>query len=422
VKKLLSNKLKSWLEYIEQKSPKEICTNNYLKSFYSSLGLNHLGSHIITIGGTNGKGSTAGLLERILIENGYTVGSNTSPHLVNYNERIKHNGAPVEDINIEQAFEKIEQTFGPDNLLRYSHYAFLAALVIFSELKPDIIILEVGLGGRLDPSNTFDADVAVLTSIGLDHTHLLGDTREKIAQEKVAIARSNKPLIVSEEQIPNSLIDYVKENNVNAKFINQDFFIEESEESLVYNSPNQNLSFKNNTFLHKHTISAGLAVLEELSKHLPISFDNAKSIIQQFTVPGRRHILPSHKGKVILDVSHNLPAVIELFHYVSNLQIRGKLYVMYGSMSNKDIDGIFKHTHSHVDYWHLINLAQIESRGASLTYLESIFGGNSNVYYHNTYTEVFEQLSSQLQTDDCLLVFGSFILIGDLLKQYGKTN
>jgi dihydrofolate synthase/folylpolyglutamate synthase len=422
VNKLLSNKLNNWLEYIEKKSPKEICTNNYLKSFYSSLGLNHLNSFVTIIAGTNGKGSTVGLLERILIENGYTVGSNTSPHLINYNERIKYNGSPVEDINIVQAFKKIEQTYGSDNLLKYSHYAFLASLVIFSELKPDIIILEVGLGGRLDPSNTFDADVAVLTSIGLDHTQLLGDTREKIAQEKVAIARSNKPLIVAEEQVPNSLINYVMQNNVNAKFINQDFFLEESEETLVYNSPNQNLLFKNNPLLHKHTISASLAVLEEVSKQLPISFDKAKTITEQFSAPGRRHILPSDKGKIILDVSHNLPAVIELFLYVSNLQIRGKLYVMYGSMSNKDISGIYKHTNSQVDYWHLINLAQIESRGASLTYLENIFGKNSNVYYHNAHIEVFEQLSGQLQKDDCLLVFGSFILIGDLLKQYGKTN
>ncbi|MDC0535198.1 Mur ligase family protein [Francisellaceae bacterium] len=422
MKKQLSNKLNNWLEYIEQKSPKEICTNIYLKSFYSSLGLNDLNTYVITIAGTNGKGSTAGLIERILIENGYTVGSNTSPHLINYNERIKYNGAPVEDINIVQAFKKIEQTYGSDNLLRYSHYAFLAALVIFSELKPDIIILEVGLGGRLDPSNTFNADVAVLTSIGLDHTHLLGDTREKIAQEKVAIARSNKPLIIAEEQVPNSLINYVMQNNVNAKFINQDFFLEESEETLVYNSPNQNLSFKINTLLHKHTISATLAVLEEVSKQFPINFNRSKTIIEQFSAPGRRHILPSHKGKIVLDVSHNLPAVIELFHYVSNLQIRGKLYVMYGSMSNKDIAGIYKHTNSQVDYWHLIDLAQIESRGASLTYLENIFGENSNVYYHSAHIEVFEQLSSQLQTDDCLLVFGSFILIGDLLKQYGKTN
>ncbi len=422
MKRPQNNNLNAWLEYVEQKSPLEDCNNSYLKSFYPTLGFNNLDSFVITVSGTNGKGSTVGLLEQIFIENGYSVCSNTSPHLIKYNERIKYNGSPVQDNDISQAFDLIEQTYGANDLLRYSHYAFLAALVIFSKLKPDVMILEVGLGGRLDPANTIDADISVITSIGLDHIQILGDTREKIANEKVAIARRHKPLIVAEEDVPNSLATYVKQNNVNAKFINRDFFIKESNGAMVYRSVNQTLSFKNNALLHKHTISAALAILEEMPANFSFNYNKAKAIIERFNIPGRRHIIPSKHGKIILDVSHNLPAIVELFEYINNLKIQGKLYVMYGSMSNKDIEGIYKHVDRWIDQWHLISLVELEQRGASVSCLEKIFGKGSKVYYHHSANEIFEQLSVQMKEDDCLLVFGSFILIGDILKNYGKTH
>ncbi|MFT6834821.1 MAG: dihydrofolate synthase/folylpolyglutamate synthase [Francisellaceae bacterium] len=409
------NSLLDYLTYIENKSYENKSDLSALKRSYSSLGVEQLQSLIITVTGTNGKGSTVGLLEDIFIAQGYTVGSNTSPHLMKYNERIRYNGEAVSDEDIIFAFNAIEKAYGENNSLCYSHYAFLAGLITFIRLKPEIIILEVGLGGRLDPANTLDADISVITSIDLDHIELLGNTREKIGLEKCAIGRSGKPLVISDLNIPQTVIDYCDKNNVNVKCIQSDFTYNQKGLHFIYSNQgkNQNFILKNST--HPHSVSSVLAVLDEMPKKFIFSHSITKKIIESFFISGRKHIMQSNPY-VIVDVGHNLKAVKSLFEFVATqIKRSARINVIFSAMNNKDINGIIKCADKQINHWNIVSFNHIVERGASLNQLKLSFENKTNVTYHQSIPDSYQEAKKSLRKDDCLVVFGSFILVGEIL-------
>ena len=210
---MTNRSLAEWLSLLESRHPCEIelgleRVDKVWKRFQSSHAKEAFSGKVVTVAGTNGKGSCVASMQAVLLAHGYSVGSFTSPHFLVYNERICLNGQPVADQNIIDAFELIE-TLRQDISLSYFEFNTLAALIIFAQKSPDILLLEVGLGGRLDAVNIIDADVAILTSIDLDHQQWLGETRAKIAKEKLGIARANKPLIIGESDYPDNFVNAV---------------------------------------------------------------------------------------------------------------------------------------------------------------------------------------------------------------------
>ncbi|MBQ9725050.1 MAG: bifunctional folylpolyglutamate synthase/dihydrofolate synthase, partial [Neisseriaceae bacterium] len=273
---------------------------------------------VITVGGTNGKGSVCAFLTQIYVQAGYQVGTLTSPHLLRFNERIAINGKPVEDDTIIQAFEKIEQSRGT-TALSYFEFNALAAVLIFMQHNVDVMILEVGLGGRLDATNTWDADVSVVVSVDLDHQHFLGDTVEKVAFEKAGIFRPNRPAICGQNPPPKSLVDYAQTIGSPLLSFKQDFDIayhDEKQWSFQFN-PHNNLSGslkeKRRNALPLPALrgdyqidnaAVALAVVECLFNRLPVDNGAIRQGLLLAENAGRFQVLAGRPIRVF-DVGHN---------------------------------------------------------------------------------------------------------------------
>ena len=217
------NSLEYWLDYIQAIGPKEIDLGlQRIKPIYEQLIKSKIASKVIVVGGTNGKGTTTEFLGQLLVSKHKNVGTFTSPHLFNFNERIKINGKPVSDESIVESFKLIEESRGSTNLT-YFDFSTLAALLIFNKSKVDYMVLEIGLGGRLDPVNIVDSDIAILTNVELDHQDWLGEDRESIGKEKADIFKLHKPVIIGQHEVPNSVHEKILETKNQTFYVGKEF-------------------------------------------------------------------------------------------------------------------------------------------------------------------------------------------------------
>lgn len=345
--------LGQWLAYLETLHPKTIELGlDRIRKVADKLKIS-LDCVKFTVGGTNGKGSTCSMLESILLTAKYKVGLYSSPHLLRFNERIRVNGIEASDAEIVTQFERIEAIRG-DVSLTYFEYTTLAALLIFQSQPLDAVILEVGLGGRLDAVNIIDTDCAIITSIDLDHTEYLGNTREAIGFEKAHIFRTGKPAICADPMPPQTLIDYAKKIGADLWQFGVDFNYSGDRQQWAYGSRNS----RRNALAYPSlrganqliNASAALAALENVRDRLVVTQQEVRQGLLHVDLPARMQILPGLPA-TILDVAHNPHAAAALGQNLDSMGHYPHTYAVVGMLHDKDIANTLSKFTRRVDRW-----------------------------------------------------------------------
>lgn len=413
--------LQQWLDYIESLHPEEIELGlDRVEQVLQNLGLSFTRTHFITIAGTNGKGSTLAYLESIYLAAGYHVGSYTSPHLVRYNERVRLDGVDTGDDVLCQAFAEVESA-RDDVQLTYFEFGTLVALVIFCWRAPDIVLLETGLGGRLDAVNVIDAEVAIVTSVSLDHTEWLGDSREKIGREKAGIFRDGRPAICSDPSPPKSIYAVADEVGASLYCLGNEFSYEQHDDNWQWQGSKWKLGHLPIPGLAgEHQLlnaSAALAAIELLNPVLPVGSEAVKQGLRNPRLLGRIEVIGS-RPQLLLDVSHNPQAVGVLAHYLETHAIKGKTRAILGMMRDKDIGQSLAALKTLVDHWYLIDLPG--PRGASSARLDEELQRldiHVPVVQFTNASAALHMAQQQASPDDRIVVFGSFVTVGAIMAQ-----
>ncbi|MDO8846185.1 bifunctional tetrahydrofolate synthase/dihydrofolate synthase [Methylicorpusculum sp.] len=414
------NSLKDWLQWQESLHPRVIDLGlQRVGQVFSALQPKYNKPVTLTIAGTNGKGSVVAFLESIYLAQGYKVGTYTSPHILKYNERIKINGSPVSDDLICSAFERIDAVRS-DVSLSYFEFSTLAALDIFAQFDLDVQLLEVGLGGRLDAVNIIDTDLAIITSIGIDHTEWLGDTRESIGREKAGIFRRNVPAIVGDPVPPLSLRICAEETGAKVSYINQDFHFEKhpdgwnwiGEQVLISNLPSPNLKGE-----HQYRNAATvIAAITAMQNTLPVDHDALSKGISQVQLPGRFQYIEG-KIPVLLDVAHNPQAVETLADFLKENFSHMRVRAVFSVMKDKDIAGIINIIKPLVFDWFCAPLIN-NVRSAPDFMLQETFSSCSVQLVHTGFADAksaFLAVNQAAEEGDLVLIFGSFFLVSEYL-------
>ena len=416
-----------WLQRLESMHPKAIDMGlDRVASVANRLGLK-FSCPVITVGGTNGKGSTCAMLESILLQGGYKVGLYTSPHLLHFNERARISGDIVSDTVLCQAFEQIEaarQTVS----LTYFEFTTLAILLLFVQADLDAVILEVGLGGRLDAVNIIDADVAIVTSVDLDHQDYLGDTREEIGFEKAGIYRAGRLAICSDPSPPASLVDHATKIGADLWLFGRDFNYSGDKQQWNYGgrtARRNSLAYPSlrgaNQLLNA---SAALAALEGLRDRLPLGAQEIRSGLVMVELPGRFQVLPG-RPQVILDVAHNPHAAATLAQNLDNMGFFPFTYAIVGAMSDKDIPGVIAHLKDKIDHWYLTALPL--PRAADTAHLAHCLeqagvhestdkNSECSIRHFLTPEAAFTEAKARATENDRIVVFGSFLTVAGVMS------
>ena len=428
--------LDAWLAHLESAHPVGIDMGlTRIGKVKDALGL-ELKCPVITVGGTNGKGSTCAMLESILRAAGYHVGCHTSPHLLEFNERARVDGQNATDDELLPHFEAVEAArtrFGEPVSLTYFEFTTLAILHWFASRKLDAIILEVGLGGRLDAVNIIDADCAIVTSIDIDHTEYLGDTREKIAYEKAGIFRPNRPAICADPAPPQTLIDHAQAIGAQLWCFGRDFRYEgqagSERQQWSYVGPTLRRSALAYPALRGANqllnTSAALAALEALRDRLPVSAQDIRLGLANVELPGRFQVLPG-RPTIVLDVAHNPHAAAVLAQNLGSMGFFRYTYAVFGAMRDKDVEGVVQHLEGEIDHWCVTDLPL--GRAASAEVLEKVLrtvgvddGPDSSIARFSSPAEAFEDALSRATEDDRIVVFGSFYTVAGVMT-YRKSR
>ncbi|HEY3598421.1 MAG TPA: bifunctional tetrahydrofolate synthase/dihydrofolate synthase [Paraburkholderia sp.] len=391
---------------------------------------------VITVGGTNGKGSTCAILESILLRAGYSVGCHTSPHLLSFNERARVNGEIASDADLLPHFEAVERAragLAEPLTLTYFEFTALAIMHLFASRGLDVVILEVGLGGRLDAVNILDTDCAIVTSIDIDHTEYLGDTRDKIAAEKAGIFRAGKPAICADPVPPQTLIDHANAIGADLWLFGRDFRYEgqSGSERQQWNYVGRTLRRSALAYPALRganqliNTSAALAGLEALRDRLPVSAQDIRLGLANVELPGRFQVLPG-KPSIVLDVGHNPHAAAVLAQNLGNMGYFPYTYAVFGSMGDKDIAGVIAHLKGEIDHWCVTDLRT--PRAASAAQLEAALrdagvpdGPDASVTRFDSPEEAFQDALKRASDNDRIVVFGSFYTVAGVMA-YRKSQ
>lgn len=358
---------------------------------YAKLFPNGVPFKVITVAGTNGKGSTIAFIDSVYSQSAYKVGRFTSPHLIDYNERFAIDGKLATDDMIINAFETIEAIRG-DVSLTYFEFSTLAALQIFADAEIDIAILEIGLGGRLDSVNVVDNDICVITNIAIDHTDYLGDTRELIGREKAGIMRANKLCICGDENPPSTLVNYAKEINALLEFIDKPYTGKISLEGEH----------------QKHNAGVALRVIEVLQSQFPISDDLIESGFEQANVVARFQKMVIGDKQVILDVAHNSAAVEKLVDTLKTSNV--KTVAIFSALADKNIDDMIDLAKETFTHWFLVPL-DVE-RAIQIELLQAKFDTSLTTTICQDMNSAIENALA-LNDAQRIVIFGSFHTITD---------
>lgn len=414
--------LAAWLHWQEGLHPTPIALGlERVSEVWRRMGWGPLPFPVVTVGGTNGKGSTVALLEAILAANGYQVGSYTSPHLLRYNERVRMQGREAEDAALCGAFERIDQARGAISLT-YFEIGTLAALDLFARSPLDVAILEVGLGGRLDAVNILDADVAVVTSIGLDHTEWLGSTLERIAEEKAGIFRPGRPAVIG--AATPRLAERAREIGAQVWVCGQDFGWSEAPQGWAWWGPQRRrdgLPWPRLRGRHQCDNAAlALMALECLPQALPVSQRAVRLGLETASLPGRFQVLPG-APTLVLDVAHNVQGAESLANNLRALKQDGRLLAVLGLLADKDAAGIGRALQDLVDGWHLAR--PDAPRGLSAEALRQGLlqaGVDRPIALLTSVAEALDAAKAQASPEDTVLVFGSFVTVGEAMRHLGR--
>ncbi|ABZ77195.1 FolC bifunctional protein [Shewanella halifaxensis HAW-EB4] len=406
--------LNRWLDFLLAIHPTEIDMGlGRVSQVAKRMGLTDLGeTKVVTVAGTNGKGTTCAMIEAALQLSGQTVGVYSSPHLLKYNERVRINGLDATDAALVNAFESIE-TARAEISLTFFEYATLAGLYLFKAAKLDVILLEVGLGGRLDATNIIDTDIAVVTSIDLDHQEYLGDTREHVAAEKAGIFRANRPAIVGEPDCPSSLLDVANRVGASLYRVNSEFSYRCSDKDWHYQGQHFDLDNLPFPYLPQPNAATVIAVLEHLCP--TISEDIIAKAVGETQLAGRLECL-NDSPRVIVDVAHNPHAARYLKSRLAAMPKR-RLIALCGMLKDKDVRSVLQELSADVDQWYLCDLSV--PRGATAADLKAFMPAQTQASTYTDMSAAWHALRAQLQPDDVVIVFGSFYTVAgfkDLFK------
>jgi dihydrofolate synthase/folylpolyglutamate synthase len=411
--------LAQWLEYIGRQHPDAIALGlDRVREVLGRLGT-RVTCPVITVAGTNGKGSVCAMLEAILSASGRRVGVYTSPHLLRYHERVRLDGREATDSELVEAFAAVDAARG-DVPLTYFEFGTLAALRIFSRAGPDALVLEVGLGGRLDAVNVLDADCAVITGIDVDHTEYLGDTREQIAREKAGIVRRGRPAILADPFPPDSVLEVAAETGATLLRIGRDFGYRTHPGQWDFRGPRGARSALAYPALRGarqvRNAAAAIAALDALYPRIAVSMQDVRRGLAQAVVPGRFQVLPG-RPQVILDVAHNPEAARALAENLSATGFAADTYAVFGMLRDKDIAGVARAVAPRISAWHVGALGGERGAGAEQVArcLEDA-GITSPVARHESVAAAFAAARSRAAENDKIVVFGSFLTVADVMQ------
>tara|TARA_B110000967_G_scaffold360_1_gene372 strand:- start:8592 stop:9893 length:1302 start_codon:yes stop_codon:yes gene_type:complete len=424
--------LAEWLTLLEARHPAEIDLGlARVAAVWSSIKQQRLEQNcaislptVITVAGTNGKGSCLASMQAIMLAHGYRVGLFTSPHFLHYNERIAVQGQPVDDPTIVRAFDEIEVARG-DTSLTYFEFGALAALLVFVDAGLDLMLLEVGLGGRLDAINIIDADVAVVTSIALDHQAWLGDTRELIAVEKLGIARPLKPLVIAEADAPAGFAQMIAATGTEAFVIGQDFTLSPETNGFSLSLGLKTLTAEPQCF--RGLPSSGLlpinkaAALQALScAGFTLNGDKVISALDGLTLTGRQQPLSIDDRSVILDVAHNPAAAKALAAALK--PISGRYLAVASVLNDKDWLGIVEPLSEIFADWRIAEISASERATKAQTLHEVLYNAGLSSRLFESVEEAFQSALKAATKDDVIVVFGSFHTVSAVLNMQRESD
>jgi dihydrofolate synthase/folylpolyglutamate synthase len=403
--------LQDWLAHIERVHPRAIEMGlDRVTRVKDALGLAPTFA-VVTVGGTNGKGSACAMLEAILHEAGYKVGSYTSPHLLRYNERVKIARNEASDEALVAALKAVDAARG-GTPLTYFEFSTLAAVWLFAREGVEVAILEVGLGGRLDAVNAFDADCALLMSVDLDHMDYLGDTREAIGYEKAGIFRAGRPAICADPQPPSSVLEHAATIHAELLLSGRDFGFDAQPRQWRYRGPRGERHALPHPALRGAfqiaNAAAVLAALDTLRDKLPVSAGDIRTGLLTAENPARFQVLPGRPA-VILDVAHNPAAARALAQNLKGMQSAGRTYAVFAMLKDKDIAGVIGAVKPHIDEWLIAPSegprgADVDTLKAELT-RAAVF---EPVSAHDNVASAYSQACERAGQNDRIVVFGSF--------------
>ena len=413
--------LAGWLAYIEQQHPQAIALGlDRVERVRSAMGLAPA-VPVITIGGTNGKGSTCAMLEAMLAAAGYRVGLYTSPHLARYNERVRIAGREADDATLAAAFARVETARverAGNTRLTYFEFGTLAAVDLFLRSAVDVLLLEVGMGGRLDAVNVFDADCAIVTSIGLDHMDYLGATREAIAYEKAGIFRAGKPAILAEPDAPAAVLAHARAVGARLLRIGIEFgYVAEVEQWSYWGPAGKKSGLPHPALrgtVQLRNASAALAALDAMSELLPVAMQDACRGLATADLPGRFQLLPGRPA-LVFDVGHNPQAAEVLAQNLATLGPCSGTSAVFGMLRDKDIAGVVKALIGHIDRWLVCTLPP--PRGARASELAQVLrqAGVDAVREFENPAQAYAAACSGAAENDRIVVFGSFHTVADVI-------
>jgi dihydrofolate synthase/folylpolyglutamate synthase len=376
---------------------------------------------VIMVAGTNGKGSTCALLEAILGQSGYRVGLFTSPHLVNFQERCRLEEESISEEGLVKAFEFVH-VHSKDTTLTYFEFTTLAILHVLSTAELDVVVLEVGLGGRLDAVNIVDADCAILTSIDMDHMDYLGDTREKIGFEKAGIMRAHKVAVVSDPMPPQSVIDHAQSIGADLWLVGKDFNYSGDQQQWAWRGRGRGYSGLAYPALRgaNQLINASgvLAALTALRPLLPVTAQAIRNGLAMVDLPGRFQIVPG-RPQLVLDVAHNPHAVAALTENLDAMGFFPKTHAVFGAMKDKDIQAIMKRVAVVVDEWYFCDLPTPRAiKAHELAQINAELPPNQQKPFQvfSDPVKALDEALSKAEPTDRIVVFGSFYTVGAILS------
>ncbi|MEN3157133.1 bifunctional tetrahydrofolate synthase/dihydrofolate synthase [Alkalimonas sp. NCh-2] len=406
--------LDDWLCFIEQQHPQhqiELGLDR-VRQVAERAALQQLPGRVVLIAGTNGKGTTARCMEQLLLAQGHTVAVYSSPHLLRFNERLRVNQQDVADADWVKALAFIEQ-LRQDIELTYFEFTTLAAFYLIKAYQPDVALIEVGLGGRLDATNIVEPDLSVLTTIDLDHQDWLGSDRESIGREKAGIFRANKPAVVAELQLPASVIEVAAKLGTELKCAGVDF--QWRQQATAWHWQSEAITLAELPLVPVPLQNAATALKALLQLNLLPQPETIRQALSQVTLPGRMQWLQQQPA-VLLDVAHNPQSIQYLAEQLQQLKPRFKrIFALCGMMRDKVKPRALDAVLAWVDHWALVSLPG--PRGADSALLQAIVPADTSLQCYDDVSAGYRQLLTQLQHDDLLLVFGSFVTVSAVLSQ-----
>jgi dihydrofolate synthase / folylpolyglutamate synthase len=413
--------LQEWLDWCEQLHPVAIDMGlDRVKTVADRMDL-RFDCPVITVAGTNGKGSTCAMLEAVLLQAGYRTGVYTSPHLVHFEERCRLHGESAQAEVFAEAFAAVEAARG-DVSLTYFEFSTLAILHLMAGANLDVAILEVGLGGRLDAVNIIDADCAVITSIDIDHTAILGKDRESIGLEKAGIMRPDRPVIVSDPVPPQSVIDHAAAIGADLWRLGEDFNFSGDPQQWAWAGRGRRYSGMAYPALRgaNQLINASgvLAALEALRQRIPVTAQAVRNGLAMVELPGRFQIVPG-QPVLVLDVAHNPHSVAALAVNLDAMGFYPTTHAVVGAMADKDLLPMLQKVNPMIDRWYFTDLPL--PRAASAADLQAVWAGQNQRkdVASSVYPDPMTALQAAIDAADPadrIVVFGSFYTVGGVLQ------